>query len=214
MATLSPTSSTPSRAAVRPIIHRSRASIIWNSIKWGGYFNFTCLDEKLLQLLKRAGLTHIEFGTESLSDATLHAYGKPFTFAHIQEAARLCSHLDIDFANFLILGGYGETPDSIAETFENSKKLGRTVFFPFIGMRIYPGTKLHSLAIAESKIRPQDPLLEPTYYLADGIDMNDLKERARQTGKTWIFPDEDMSAVMAKMRSRNKKGPLWEYLLQ
>jgi len=184
------------------------------NLKWGAYFNFIDLSEKLLQLLKRAGLTHIEFGTESLSDATLQQYGKPFTFAHIQEAAKLCSHLKIDFANFLILCGYGETADSLKETFENSRKLGRTVFFPFIGMRIYPGTRLRELAVAENKICAEDSLLEPVYYIAGAADIGTLKEKARQTGKTWIFPDEDLSGIMEKMRAKNKKGPLWEYLLQ
>ena len=55
-------------------------------LKWGGYFNFANLDEKLLRVLKQAGLMHIEFGTDSLSDTTLKKYGKPFTVADILEA--------------------------------------------------------------------------------------------------------------------------------
>jgi len=47
-------------------------------IRWGGYFNFVNLDQKLLQKFKQAGLSHIEFGTESLSDTILEKYGKPF----------------------------------------------------------------------------------------------------------------------------------------
>lgn len=182
-------------------------------LKWGGYFNAVDLDEKFLTTLKRAGLTHIEFGTESLCDATLKHYGKPFSVGDIIEASRLCSRLNINFAHFLIFGGYGETAETIQETFENSKKLGRTVFFPYIGMRIYPGTRLQALAIAEKKIRADDPLLDPVYYIADAADMDLLKKKARQTGRAWIFPDEDLSPVMRKMRERNKKGPLWEYLI-
>ncbi len=85
---------------------------------------------------------HIEFGTDSLSDTTLKNYGKPFTVADILEASKICNRLKIHCAHFLILGGYGETEDTLNETFENSKKIERTVFFPFVGMRIYPGTKL------------------------------------------------------------------------
>ncbi|MEI6126646.1 MAG: lipid biosynthesis B12-binding/radical SAM protein [Pseudomonadota bacterium] len=183
-------------------------------LRWGGYFNFTGLDEKLLQVLKQAGLTHIEFGTESLSDTTLKNYNKPFTFAHILEASQLCRKLNINYANFLILGGYGETEETISETFENSKKLERTVFFPFIGMRIYPGTALHAIAIRENKISKDDSLLEPRYYISERADIGALKEKAGQTGRKWIFPDEDLRMIMTRMRARNKKGPLWEYLIQ
>jgi len=182
-------------------------------IKWGGYFNFALLDEKLLVKLKKAGLTHIEFGTESISDTTLKNYNKPFTVAEIIEASALCNRLDIDFAHFLILGGYGETDETINETFENSKKINRSVFFPFVGMRIYPGTHLHQIAIDENKIDLSDDLLEPKFYISDKINLDTLKERAKASGRTWIFPDEDMSAIMDKMRKKNKKGPLWEYLI-
>ena len=183
-------------------------------LKWGGYFNFANLDEKLLRVLQQAGLMHIEFGTDSLSDTTLKNYGKPFTVADILEASKICSRLKIHCAHFLILGGYGETEDTLNETFENSKKIERTVFFPFVGMRIYPGTKLHALALQENKISKDDSLLNPTYYVSDKADISRLKEKAKKTGRPWIFPDEDMTGVMQRLRSRGKKGPLWEYLLR
>jgi radical SAM superfamily enzyme YgiQ (UPF0313 family) len=182
-------------------------------MQWGGYFNFTNIDGKLLEKLKHAGLRHIEFGTESLSDTTLKNYGKPFTVARILEISDLCNQLEIDFAHFLILGGYGETNETLNETFENSKKISRSVFFPFIGMRIYPGTRLHKIAIKENIVEKNDPLLEPVYYVSKKIDINSLKDSAQKTGKQWIFPDEDMSEVMTLMRKRNKKGPLWDYLI-
>ena len=80
-------------------------------------------------------------------------------------------------------------------------------------MRIYPGTHLHQIAIDENKIDLSDDLLEPKFYISDKINLDTLKERAKASGRTWIFPDEDMSAIMDKMRKKNKKGPLWEYLI-
>jgi radical SAM superfamily enzyme YgiQ (UPF0313 family) len=181
-------------------------------IKWGGYFNFVNLDLKLLQKFKQAGLSHIEFGTESLSDTILKKYGKPFTVSDILRISGFCDQLEVDYAHFLILGGYGETDKTLDETFENSKKIGRTVFFPFIGMRIYPGTALHRIAIGENLVKPDDPLLIPEYYVSKDIDLSSLKDKAKQSGRRWIFPDEDLTGAMLKMRQKNKKGPLWEYL--
>ena len=102
---------------------------------------------------------------------------------------------------------------TIDETFENSKKINKSVFFPFIGMRIYPGTKLHEIAIRENKITKEENLLEPKFYVSDNVIFDTLKERAKKSGRKWIFPDEDMTTVMNKLRQKDKKGPLWEYLI-
>lgn len=182
-------------------------------IKWGAYFTLTNLDEDLLKILKKSGLTHIEFGTEAIAERTLKTYGKSFTVDDVLEKSALCNRLDIDFAHFLILGGIGETDETVDETFANSAKIERSVFFPYVGMRIYPGTELHQIAIKEGVIDKNDDLLIPKYYLSDQVNYDTLKERAKASGKRWVFPDEDSSDVLEKLRKRNKKGPLWEYLI-
>ncbi len=184
------------------------------NIRWGAYFNFTNIDKDLLARMKEAGLKHIEFGTDSISDPVLEKCNKPFRVEDILRISDYCTELDIDYAHFLILGGYGETEDTVNETFENSKKITRSVFFPFIGMRIYPGTKLHEIAVEEKVVGRGDLLLEPVYYVSKEVDISRLKEKAATTGKAWIFPDDDLGNVMVKMRQRNKKGPLWEYLVK
>jgi len=179
---------------------------------WGAYFSPSKLDKAQLQLYKKAGLSHIEFGTESLSDTTLAHYGKHFNVDEVVRISAWCNELEIYFAHFMILGGYGETEATINESFENSKRIGNTVFFPYIGMRIYPGTRLQELAIREGQIQPGDDLLEPVYYVATGIDYTTLKARADATGRRWVFPDEDVATVMNRMRKRNRKGSLWHHL--
>ena len=181
-------------------------------IHWGGYFTFKNLDENLLKILKKSGLQHVEFGTEAIAEKTLKTYGKHFTVKDVLEKSAICNKLDIPYAHFLILGGYGETDETVNETYENSKLIDNSVFFPFVGMRIYPGTKLQEYAIQEGVISKDDNLLEPQYYLSKDVNYDTLKERARQSGKRWVFPDEDNSKIIDKLRQRNKKGPLWEYM--
>lgn len=181
-------------------------------INWGGYFTFTQLDENFLKILKKSGLKHIEFGTEAISDTTLKTYGKNFTVNDVLEKSALCNKLDIDYAHFLILGGYGETDQTVNETFENSKQIENSVFFTYVGMRIYPGTKLQQYAIHEGIINKDDNLLEPKYYLSKEVDYDSLKQRAKQTRRRWVFPDEDTTIITNRLRARNKKGPLWEYM--
>jgi radical SAM superfamily enzyme YgiQ (UPF0313 family) len=180
--------------------------------RWGAYFSPHNLTLEQLELYKRAGLTHIEFGTESLSDTTLVHYGKHFD---VEEAVRVsddCNKAGIYFCHFMIIGGYGETEQTVDESFENSKRIANTVFFPFIGMRIYPGTTLHQVALREGIVEANDKLLEPVYYISPSVNYDTLKERAEKTGRRWVFPDEDVATVMNRMRKRKRKGSLWHHL--
>jgi predicted LPLAT superfamily acyltransferase/radical SAM superfamily enzyme YgiQ (UPF0313 family) len=181
-------------------------------IEWGAYFSPYNLTYDQLELYKRAGLTHIEFGTESLSDRTLKNYGKHFTVDEVVEISAHCNKLNIYFAHFMILCGYGETEETIGESYENSKRIEDSVFFPYVGMRIYPGTKLYDLSVAEGYLDPHEKILEPVYYLAPDIDYSTLKTRADATGRRWVFPDEDVMTAMNRMRKRHRKGSLWHHL--
>jgi radical SAM superfamily enzyme YgiQ (UPF0313 family) len=181
-------------------------------VNWGAYFSPHNLTYEELKLYKEAGLTHMEFGTESFSDQQLKNYGKHFLFDEVLEISKISSDLGIFFAHFLILGGYGETDRSLNETFENSKKIPFSINFPYIGMRIYPHTKLFDIALKEGKIKGERDLLEPIYYISDKVNLDNIKEKALATGKKWIFPDFDDNGMMDKFRSRKKRGPLWEFL--
>lgn len=183
------------------------------NIEWGAYFAPNNLTDEMLGLFRKSGLKHIEFGTESFSDQQLSNYGKQFTFSDVLKYSELALKHHIYYSHFLILGGYGETDQSIQETIENSKKIEYSVFFPYFGMRIYPGTKLQSLAIQEGVITKENDLLAPTYYISKGFDVEKVKREAMATGKAWVFPDDPQSDMMDVLRTeRNKKGVLWEYL--
>lgn len=182
-------------------------------VNWGAYFSPHNLTDEMLAIFKRSGLKHIEFGTESFSTEQMHRYGKTFSFEDVLLNSNRCLKHNIYYAHFLILGGIGETKKTLKETMENADKIRFSVFFPYIGMRIYPGTPLHKMAIAEGKISINDSLLEPTYYLADGFDYDECKKWALETGKAWIFPDDPLSEQMDQTRiKKNKKGLIWEYL--
>lgn len=190
-------------------------SIIDNGIKinWGAYFApDATLKYEDLALYKKAGLTHIEFGTDSFSDTTLKNYIKSFRFKDILEKSQFSSDLSIFFSHFLILGGFGETNETLQETFENSKQINNSVFFPYVGMRIYPGTKLYDVALQTGKIQPDDKLLKPVYYISDDVDLSNIKDLGKATGKKWVFPDDEKSDFYDVLRARKRRGPLWEYL--
>jgi radical SAM superfamily enzyme YgiQ (UPF0313 family) len=181
-------------------------------VRWGAYFSPHNMTRDDLALYQRSGLTHVEFGSDSFCDATLKSYGKKFMFSDIVEQSRSCEQLGIFYAHFLILGGFGETEDSLNQTFDNSKLVGPTVIFPYVGMRIYPHTKLFEHALREGVIADAGELINPVYYVAKGVDLSSLKERANATGQKWVFPNDEASPMIEKFREKKRRGPLWEYL--
>ena len=159
-------------------------------------------------MYRDAGLKHIEWGTDSLSDSQLERLNKSFRFSHIKEQSLNASKLGIFYAHFLLLGGYGETDQSLDETFEHSKELGRTVFFPFVGMRIYPRTLFYDIAVKKGIISEEDTLLQPTYYLSKEITMETLQERAHATGQKWIFQGDESPELMERFRAKKNVVPV------
>jgi radical SAM superfamily enzyme YgiQ (UPF0313 family) len=180
-------------------------------INWGAYFSPSNMTFDDLKLYRKSGLTHVEFGSDSLSDSQLENYGKKFHFKDIKQQSEYCSNLNLFYAHYLILGGYGETEISLNENFEHSKELGFTIFFPYIGMRIYPNTKMCEIAINEGLIQSPDELINPVYYISKDIDTEKIKPLAEATGQRWVFADDKPSPFMEQLRKRGRKGLLWEY---
>ncbi len=182
-------------------------------ISWGAYFSPSNITDEQMALYKRSGLTHIEFGTESFCDETLEAYGKRFTFEDVLHASELALKHNVYYSHFLILAGYGESREQLHTTIENSRELHHTVIFPYVGMRIYPGTELYRRALEDGVVTDQTDMLMPQYYLQSDFDLDETKRLAEATGKAWIFPDAPQNDMMTMLKvKRNKKGPLWEYL--
>jgi radical SAM superfamily enzyme YgiQ (UPF0313 family) len=194
-----------------------------NLIRLGRPVTWTCfcepgkLPDGFLNLMAEAGCTHIEFGTDSLSDEVLAAYSKPFRLADILRWSQAAAAAGIHQAHFLILGGPGETMDTISQTFQRSREITPAAFFPYLGMRIFPHTPLHRIAVHEGVVLPEDNLLAPKFYFSQRTPAAWLNRQVEAQGKLdtrWISPAtwKQNEAVMEKLRARGKKGPLWEYL--
>ena len=124
-------------------------------MSWGCFLRPQGLTPELMSLMARAGLTHIEFGSDSFCDEVLAAYQKDFTFEDILRSSELARRANVDSCHFLICGGPGETEATLEKSFQNSQRLSGTVIMAVVGMRIYPGTPLFERAVAEGQIRPR-----------------------------------------------------------
>jgi radical SAM superfamily enzyme YgiQ (UPF0313 family) len=186
-------------------------------MRWGCFIRPSGLTAELMRLMARAGLAHIEFGSDSFCDEVLQAYGKRFFFDDILRANRLAAQEDIDCCHFLICGGPGETEETLRRSFTNSQLLGRGIVLALVGMRVYPGTALFERMRKEGRLPENADLLRPYYYLSPGLQEAGIFQRlerfARQSPR-WIVGDPPPSYVelTRRLRDRGVVGPLWSYL--
>jgi len=196
-------------------------------LPWGCFMRPKYVTSELLKMMKAAGLQHVEFGSDSLSDPVLKAYGKGFTFSEIQESSACAIAEDIDFCHFVIFGGPGETEATMLESFENSKKISGSIFFPSVGMRVYPDTNLHEVSESDNA-RPHQTvefgcscesahLLKPTYYIAPGLSIEAIEEKIAQFASesaNWVDLERspEFDAIAKRLRQKGVAGPLWNYL--
>jgi hypothetical protein len=82
---------------------------------------------------------------------------------------------------FLLLGGPGETKESVEKSLQFADSLGLEVVKVTTGIRIYPHTVLARIALADGVISENDDLLQPRFYLA-----KELEEWLPETVKSWL----------------------------
>lgn len=189
------------------------------TIPWGGYFTPAAMPAGYYDTLAQCGLTHVEFGTESLCDSVLAAYGKPFNVADVFACHRDAVAAGLHVAHFFLFAGPGEDEKTVAASLDNMKRLEKTVLFAFCGMRIYPGTPLYDIALEQEQINPSDPLLKPVYFQSPGITISraaDLIEAHADGRDNWISraKDDQTVDILPRMYSKGFSGPLWEYLIR
>ena len=185
-------------------------------IKWGCFLRPQGLTREQMRIMARAGLSHIEFGSDSFSDRVLEAYHKRLCFEDIRQSAELAAAEKVDQCHFLILGGPGETEETLEETLANSQQLSDVVVLPIVGMRVYPGTPLHRQAIAEGAMAPGAELLDPYHYFAPGLSPEMITRRLTEyveAHPNWIIgePPASFHQLVQRLRRRGVVGPLWTY---
>lgn len=176
------------------------------------------ITRELLELMQRAGLNHIEFGSDSFSDPVLRRYGKSFNFEDILVSSELANRLNIRYTHFIIFGGPGETAETMEETLARAAALPNALYFATIGMRVYPGTPLWQVATQhEPAGEGADHLFEPLFYLEPPLTVTGIHTRLRQvqqSASNWAVGDPPPAFIetMAKLRRRGKGANMWEYV--
>jgi len=185
-------------------------------LNWCCFLRPKRVTSELVRLMARAGLAHVEFGSDSFSDPVLETYGKGLVFDDILEASRATEAAGVDHAHFLILGGPGETEDTLEETFTRSKLLPHSTLMARVGMRVYPGTPLHDRLSAAGPPSPLPDLLTPYYHIEPPLEQDHILARLEAAAAempNWIYGDPPVryQQMAERLRARGVIGPLWSY---
>ncbi len=130
-------------------------------------------DDDLLTAMERAGFVGMGLTVESASDSVLSGLRKGFTARDVHEAARTVRRHRMPCIWIFLLGGPGETRETVRETLtfaEKNIRSGDAAFFN-VGIRIYPGTELESVARRQGVLTvPPGEMLSPVFYVSPGVD--------------------------------------------
>ncbi|MBN2080223.1 MAG: cobalamin-dependent protein [Spirochaetes bacterium] len=188
-------------------------------IPWGAFLSPTKPPPGYYALLRDAGMTHAEFGTESLSPSMLASYRKPFSVDDVHEAHDAAVAAGLYVCHYLLLGGPGENRETLEETLNNAARLERTVIFFFCGIRIYPHTALYDIALREGQISGNDDLIKPVFYQSREISGEEIiritTERAAGRENWFIGTGSSLTTrLVARLHRQGHTGPLWEMMIR
>jgi len=188
------------------------------SIPWGGFFAPTKPPADYYKRLADAGLSHVEFGTESMCDEMLKNLRKPFKSEDVFYAHERALAAGLHIAHYFLLGGPGENEETLQETLAGIDRLEKAVFFFFCGIRIYPHTALYETALREGQITSSQNLLDPVFYRSPSISDIEIVKRieAHAGGRlNWLIGAGESKAtrILPRLYDRGHTGPLWEHLI-
>jgi radical SAM superfamily enzyme YgiQ (UPF0313 family) len=155
---------------------KERLDISWACIIYPGVG-----DEDLVKAMAEAGCSEASLGFESGSDRMLAGMNKRFDTKAVREFSSMLKDHGIGQIGFQLLGGPGETRESVIESFNFVDSLPLDVVKVSIGIRIYPHTALARTAVEEGVISPDDDLLQPRFYIQKG-----LEDWLRETARSWM----------------------------
>lgn len=188
-----------------------------NRLPWCAFFRPQYLEIADLKLLKRAGLSTMELGTDGGCDRTLAGLGKTFCFEEVLEVHNRIIAEEISCAHFIMFGGPEENEETLQEGLENIEKLQRCVVFAFAGIRILPDTGIFERAITDGIINRDQSLLEPTFYYSPQISREKIVAGIEQSfaGRLdRVYPCHEFEERIEMLHRLGHVGPLWDFILK
>jgi radical SAM superfamily enzyme YgiQ (UPF0313 family) len=150
-----------------------------DKIRWYAYLSPLPFDADLARAMARAGCVGINFTGDSACESMLRTYRQRHSREDLAAAVKLCRLNKIAVMIDLMLGGPGETPQTVRETIDFIKKIGPDCAGAALGIRVYPGTTMEQIVAEELRDQTNTSirrkysgpinLLKPTFYISEAL---------------------------------------------
>jgi radical SAM superfamily enzyme YgiQ (UPF0313 family) len=108
----------------------------------------------MADLFRRAGCVGVDFGADSGSHAILRGLGRHFAPEDLVNTAKLCHDHGITFMYDLLVGGPGETRETVRETIDLMRGIQADCVGVAMGVRIYEGTAMANIVRSQGEMHP------------------------------------------------------------
>ncbi|MDO8673315.1 MAG: radical SAM protein [Dehalococcoidia bacterium] len=180
-------------------------------VRWYAYASPVPFDDNLAGLMRRAGCAGINFGADSGCDRILQRLGREFSARDLVSTAETCRRHGLVFMYDLLLGGPGETRETLRETIDLMRRISPDCVGAAVGLRVYPGTPfsrwlLQQGPVATNRniqgvIENNDSFVAPIYFVSVELGEHPLANVAGLIG------DDDRFFV----GSREEEGQNYNY---
>lgn len=164
------------------IIYRG-LSIQWRCIVYPAH-----IGDRLAAKMAEAGCMEASLGCESGAPDILKRLNKRFDPETAAAVSKRLQQHGINQMGFLLLGGPGETRDTVMQSLRYMDELSIEAVKATVGIRIYPNTELARIAVREGCVLPGDSLLQPRFYLRPELEgwLAETVERWMEDRPHWM----------------------------
>jgi len=154
-----------------PLIHAKEVcqaildSSLADQIRWYTYCSPLPFDNELAHLMAKSGCAGINFGVDSLCDEQLKRLGRRHRLSHIECLVSILQAEGLNFMFDLLLGGPGESEDTVRATVDEAQRLDLPLVGVAVGVGVYPGTPLAK----KIRVETAKNALEPTVYFSPAL---------------------------------------------
>jgi radical SAM superfamily enzyme YgiQ (UPF0313 family) len=197
-------------------------------INWYCYSSPVPFDRELANLMKRAGCAGVNFGADSICDEQLRRLGRRHTVNDIQKLAQILKEQDLNYIVDLLVGGPGETEETIRATIQQVRQLDLPLAGIAAGLRVYPDTPLSNAinnGTLRGKLFPGADCAadEPLFYLSPHLTVESLSLVNELIGDDPRFlflasPNEEGSYnyadddALAQLIEQGARGAYWDII--
>lgn len=202
-------------------------------IRWYTYAAPVPFDRELAQVMARAGCVGINFGADHADEDMLRRLGRNYRVEDLCRTAMACRDAGIAVMFDLLLGGPGETRESVACAIGRMREIAPDRVGLSCGIRIYPNTPLAQMVRHQGPftanphlhgaVEDNEALLRPIFYVQAGLgkDIHRIVTELVGDDKRFLHADPSQidgnynynnNSLLANAIRDGERGAYWDIL--